>query len=75
MHPTGAKLFSGVLGEPTDISSHHLNAVDLVEEVAADRESEEVPGGDVVSSPMASKDARTYTVAATDDEWSFSLFP
>lgn len=51
--PPGAQLLVGVLVKAADISAHHLHSEYLEEEVAADREPQEIPCSHVVTSPMA----------------------
>ena len=50
--PSCAELLIGVLVEAADVCSHHLYAEYLEEEVAADRQSQKIPGGYVVAGPV-----------------------
>jgi hypothetical protein len=59
-----------VLVESTDIRAYHLDAKYLEEEVTTDRQSEEVPIGNIVSSPMSCEMTRTDAVASADDKGS-----
>jgi hypothetical protein len=50
--PASTKLFGGIIGKSTYISSNHLETPQLIIKIISDRSAKKLPSGTVISCPM-----------------------